>query len=142
MFLCARIVYGYFEADITLLAQRIHEAAREGTVPLCGDDIWNPRESPEYPHSGLIRQPTTEGPVSGILDTVRVRSAIILNVKALKAYLFTFCQATLVLTIVDSWTPLGRPFHVPLCWLTAAALSSISNQPFHVEGLSMCNFAA
>ena len=42
-------------------AQWTHEAAHEGTVPLCEDDIWNPNEHPESPHSGLMRQPTKEG---------------------------------------------------------------------------------
>ena len=45
------------------LARWTHEAAREGTVPLCGDDIWNPRTSLASPHSGLMKQPTKEGSV-------------------------------------------------------------------------------
>ena len=48
------------------LARWTHEAAREGTVPLCGDDIWNPRTSLASPHSGLMKQPTKEGSVSEI----------------------------------------------------------------------------
>ena len=44
------------------LARWTHEAAREGTVPLCGDDIWNPQKSLASPHSGLMKQPTKEGP--------------------------------------------------------------------------------
>ena len=40
--------------------------------PLCEDSLWNPRESRETPHSGLMRQPTKEGPVSGILATVKL----------------------------------------------------------------------
>ena len=44
------------------LARWTHEAAREGTVPLCGDDIWNPQESLASPHSGLMKQPAKEGP--------------------------------------------------------------------------------
>ena len=40
---------------------KIPEAAREGIVPLCEVDMWNPKESPESPHSGLMRQPTKEG---------------------------------------------------------------------------------
>ena len=47
-----------------LCAQRTHEAAHEGTVPLCEDDTWNPKDAPGSPHSGLMRQPTKEGPVS------------------------------------------------------------------------------
>ena len=43
-------------------AQWTHEAAREGTVPLCGDDIWNPQKSLASPHSGLMKQPAKEGP--------------------------------------------------------------------------------
>ena len=46
------------------LARWTHEAAREGTVPLCGDDIWNPQTSLVSPHSGLMKQPTKEGSVS------------------------------------------------------------------------------
>ena len=46
------------------LAPRTHEAAREGTVPLCEDDTWNPKDTPKSPHSGLMRQPTKEEPVS------------------------------------------------------------------------------
>ena len=48
------------------LARWTHEAAREGTVPLCGDDIWNPQTSLASPHSGLMKQPTKEGSVSEI----------------------------------------------------------------------------
>ena len=66
-----RRLYTEPKAHIQLLAQRTHEAAREGTVPLCEDDIWNPKDTPESPHSGLMRQPTKEEPVkdldSGIL---------------------------------------------------------------------------
>ena len=51
------------EGKTELLARRTHDAARKGTVPLCGDDIWNPKETPQSPHSGLMRQPTKEGPV-------------------------------------------------------------------------------
>ena len=40
---------------------KIPEAAREGIVPLCEDDSWNPQDAPGSPHSGLIRQPTKEG---------------------------------------------------------------------------------
>ena len=65
LFLCARQC-----TDIRLLAQRTHKAAREGTVPLCEGDLWNPRESPQVPaqwtheaaHEGRFRQ----GP--GILE--------------------------------------------------------------------------
>ena len=56
-----RVLYTEPQAIITLLAQRTHEAAREGIVPLCEVDMWNPKESPESPHSGLMRQPTKEG---------------------------------------------------------------------------------
>ena len=45
LFLCARL-YTEPKTHIRLLAQRTHEAAREGTVPLCEDDIWNPKETP------------------------------------------------------------------------------------------------
>ena len=31
-------------------------------VPLYGDDIWNPRNSLVSPYSGLMKQPTKEGP--------------------------------------------------------------------------------
>ena len=48
-------------------AQRTHEAAREGNVPLCGDNIWNPQHPPWSPHSGLMRQPTKEGPACDVL---------------------------------------------------------------------------
>ena len=44
------------------LARWTHEAAREGTVPLCGDDIWNPQTSLVSPHSGLMKQPAKEDP--------------------------------------------------------------------------------
>ena len=44
------------------LARWTHEAAREGTVPLCGDDIWNPQNSLASPYSGLMKQPAKEGP--------------------------------------------------------------------------------
>ena len=40
---------------------KIPEAAREGIVPLCEVAVWNPKESPVSPHSGLMRQPTKEG---------------------------------------------------------------------------------
>ena len=58
---CPRL-YTEPKTHIKLLAQRTHEAAREGIVPLRGDDIWNPEDTPESPHSGLVRQPTKEGP--------------------------------------------------------------------------------
>ena len=58
-------------AIITLPAQRTHEAAREGVVPLCEDGLWNPRKSLESPHSGLMRQPTKDGPVWNIKNTLR-----------------------------------------------------------------------
>ena len=66
------MLYTEPHAIITLPAQRTHEAAREGVVPLCEVNLWNPRESRETPHSGLMRQPTKEGPVSGILATVKL----------------------------------------------------------------------
>ena len=56
----------------TWIAQQTHEAAREGTVPLCEDDLWKPEDTPQSSHSGLMRQPTKEGPVSGILATVKL----------------------------------------------------------------------
>ena len=89
-----------------ILARWTHQAAREGTVPLCEDDIWNPKETLESPHSGLNRQPTKEWPVSRIPGLSA--SASSLNVTALKAlallavsreYLFKFCQESVVLTI-------------------------------------------
>ena len=55
-------------AIITLPAQRTHEAAREGVVPLCGDSLWNPNEPLDSPHSGLMRQPTKEGPACDVLE--------------------------------------------------------------------------
>ena len=48
-------------------AQWTHEAAREGTVPLCEDAKWKPAHTQESPHSGLMKQPTREGSVSRIL---------------------------------------------------------------------------
>ena len=69
LFLCARF-YTEPETHNRLPAQRTHEAAREGFVPLCEDSLWNPRESLESPHSGLMRQPTKEGPVWNSLGTV------------------------------------------------------------------------
>ena len=59
--------------NTAILAQRIHEAAREGTVPLCGDDIWNPQTSFASPHSGLMKQPTKEGSVSEIPEGMKGR---------------------------------------------------------------------
>ena len=47
-------------------AQWTHEAAHEGTVPLCEDDIWKPTETPESPHSGLMRQPAKDVDPKGI----------------------------------------------------------------------------
>ena len=41
------------------LARWTHGPARDGTVPLCGDDIWNPQVSLASPHRGLMRQPAT-----------------------------------------------------------------------------------
>ena len=55
-------------AIITLPAQRTHEAAREGVVPLCRDNLWNPQHAPGSPHSGLMRQPTTDGSACEILE--------------------------------------------------------------------------
>ena len=62
LFHCAKMIYGT-QKNTDILAQGTHEAAHEGTVPLCKDDIWNPKEHPESPHSGLMRQPAREGPV-------------------------------------------------------------------------------
>ena len=44
------------------LARWTHEAAREGTVPLCEDAKWKPAHTQESPHSGLMKQPAKEGP--------------------------------------------------------------------------------
>ena len=49
-----------------ILRTTIHEAAREGIVPLCEDDVWNPKDAPASPRSGLMRQPTKEGSVWNI----------------------------------------------------------------------------
>ena len=62
-------------AIITLPAQRTHEAAREGVVPLCGDSLWNPNEPLDSPHSGLMRQPTMEGPVWDIFQGTRIKGS-------------------------------------------------------------------
>ena len=64
------MLYTEPQAITTVPAQRTHEAAREGFVPLCEDSLWNPRESLESPHSGLMRQPTKEEPVWNSLGTV------------------------------------------------------------------------
>ena len=60
--LLCEMLYTEPQAITTVPAQRTHEAAREGFVPLCEDSLWNPRESLESPHSGLVKQPTKEGP--------------------------------------------------------------------------------
>ena len=49
---------------VTVPPCKEHGAARDGTVPLCGDDIWNPQLSLASPNSGLMKQPTKEGPFS------------------------------------------------------------------------------
>ena len=73
LFHCAKIAYGTLQGlqgarlphslQKTMFKEigKIPEAAREGIVPLCEVDMWNPKESPESPHSGLMRQPTKEG---------------------------------------------------------------------------------
>ena len=42
-FLCAKIIYRSSKILFVFLAHRNHEAAHEGVVPLCEDDIWNPQ---------------------------------------------------------------------------------------------------
>ena len=41
----------------------LEKAMLEGPVPLCEDDLWKPEDTPQSSHSGLMRQPTKEGPV-------------------------------------------------------------------------------
>ena len=65
-----------------ILARWTHQAAREGTVPLCEDDIRNPTDPAMSPHSGLMRQPTKEEPVSELLDFT-----YFLEIKSLAAFL-------------------------------------------------------
>ena len=77
LFLCARF-YTEPETHKRLLAQRTHEAAREGTVPLCEEDLWKPKNTPESPHSGPKRQPAMKGPVSGILASATAVQALAL----------------------------------------------------------------
>ena len=55
------------KGDTYILARWTHQAAREGTVPLCEDAKWKPADTRESPHSGLMKQPTMEGSVSTIL---------------------------------------------------------------------------
>ena len=65
-----------------ILARWTHQAAREGTVPLCEDDIRNPTDPAKSPHSGLMRQPTKEEPVSELLEFT-----YFLEIKSLAAFL-------------------------------------------------------
>ena len=50
------------------LALWTHEAAREGSVPCAKKIYGNPNNTPGSPHSGLMKQPAMEGPVSRNLD--------------------------------------------------------------------------
>ena len=49
LFHCAKMTHGT-QQNTDILAQRTHEAAREGIVPLCEDDIWNPK-NPRSPRT-------------------------------------------------------------------------------------------
>ena len=57
------------QQNTDILAQGSHEAAREGSVPLCEDDTWNPKET-EFFAQGFMRQPTKERPVSKVLGAI------------------------------------------------------------------------
>ena len=68
LFHCAKMIHGT-QQNTDILAQGTHEAAREGIVPLCEDDTWNPKET-EFFAQGFMRQPTKEGPVSKVLKAI------------------------------------------------------------------------
>ena len=109
-----------------MLAQRTHEAAREGVVPLCEVSLWNPRESRETPHSGLMRQPTKEGPVSGILATVK------LECKGFESTCAADCLKSIPVQVLS-----GLPWEAFPC--ASLLVEGCSNAA--LGSLSMCQFA-